>query len=126
MTPHNRWWARIEAVANLLASGSITVNTTTGGSTPITPNHTFADVNGNTAIIAANANRKYLLIVNDSDTIIYINLGGAGVVNQGIRINAGGGSYEMSAGCGNLYTGAINANHGGGAANKRVLLTEGV
>jgi len=87
--------------------------------------HTNINVNGNTNIIAANTSRKYLLIVNDSDTVIYLVLGGVATVPAGIRLNANGGSYEMSLQQGNVYTGAINANHGGGAVNKVLLLTEG-
>ena len=90
-----------------------------------TPAHTNVNVNGNTPIIVANDGRKYLLIVNDSDTVIYLTLGGAATVPAGIRLNASGGSYEMSLQLGNIYRGAINANHGGGAADKVLLLTEG-
>jgi hypothetical protein len=76
------------------------------------------------AMLAANANRKYALIVNDSDTVIYIKIGAAAVLNQGIRINANGGSYEMSNAIGNLNTGAINGI--ASAAAKNVIVTEGV
>jgi len=91
-----------------------------------TAGHTNVNVNGNTNIIAANASRKYLLIVNDSDTVIYLVLGGNATVPAGIRLNANGGSYEMSPQFGNLWNGSINANHGGGAVNKILLLTEGI
>lgn len=76
------------------------------------------------AMLAANANRKYALIVNDSDTDIYIKIGASAVMNQGIRINANGGSYEMSHSFGNLNTGAINGITS--AAGKNVIVTEGV
>jgi len=91
-----------------------------------TPTHTAVNVTTTTgAVLASNANRLYALLVNDSDTVIYIKLGAAAVANQGIRLNADGGSYEMSAMLGNLYTGAINGIHAG-TDNKVILLTEGV
>jgi len=77
------------------------------------------------AALAANTSRKYALFINDSDTVIYLKLGAAAVANQGIRLNAAGGSYEMTAPMGNLFTGAVNAIHGG-TGNKTLLVTEGV
>jgi len=123
--PNNRWLARILEIMNDLEAGSIVVSST-AGTTPITPTHAAVNVNGDTVVIAANADRRYLLIINDSDTDVYLNLGAAAVVNTGIRLNAGGGSYEIAGANGNLYRGAINANHGGGAVNKVLLVTEGV
>ena len=91
-----------------------------------TPTHTVISVTTSSSVaLAANANRLYALLVNDSDTEIYIKLGATAVANQGIRLNAFGGSYEMSAMLGNLYTGAINAIHAG-TGNKVLLLTEGM
>jgi len=91
-----------------------------------TPTHTAVNVTvASGAVLAANANRKYALLVNDSDAVIYIKLGAAAVANQGIRINAAGGNYEMSSLLGNLYTGVINGIHAG-AGNKALLMTEGV
>lgn len=75
-----------------------------------------------TAVLAANANRKSALLVNDSDSVIYIKIGAAAVLNQGIRLNANGGSYEMSAINGNLDTRAINGISSG--AGKVLLVTE--
>lgn len=76
-----------------------------------------------TAALAANTNRVGALLVNDSDTTIYLKLGAAAVVNQGIRLNANGGSLEMNAALGNLYSGAVNAIHGG-VGSKVLLVTE--
>lgn len=91
-----------------------------------TVTHTEKAVATSTAVaIVATAARKYLLLVNDSDQIIYLGLGAAAVLNKGIRLNAGGGSYEMSFKLGNLFTGAINAIHGG-ADTKNLMMTEGV
>lgn len=76
-----------------------------------------------TAVLAANADRKYALLVNDSDAVIYIAIGAAAALNAGIRLNAGGGSYEMYAANGNLDTRAINAITA--SAGKILLVTEG-
>jgi hypothetical protein len=75
-------------------------------------------------VLAANSSRKYALIVNDSDTTIYLKLGSAAAVHEGIRINANGGYFEMGAAQGNLYTGAVNAVHDG-VGDKTLLVTEG-
>jgi hypothetical protein len=72
---------------------------------------------------AANTDRIGLLLVNDSDTTIYIKIGAAAVLNQGIRLNANGGSFEMNAALGSLASGAVNAIHGG-SGTKALLVTE--
>lgn len=61
--------------------------------------------NTSTTILSATANRKSVVIVNDSDESIYLALGNTALMNQGIRINANGGAYEI--GSTNLYIGAI-------------------
>jgi len=76
-----------------------------------------------TTILAANANRKYALIVNDSDTVIYLALGAAASVNSGIRLNANGGAYEIN--WTNLYKGAIYGIHAATGLTKRVVVVEG-
>ena len=87
--------------------------------------HTAATIGATTGVaLAANANRKYALLVNDSDSVIYIKFHAAAVASEGIRINANGGSYEMSAQNGNLDVRAINAIST--AAGKVLLVTEGV
>ena len=91
-----------------------------------TPAHTAPSIGTTTTLaLAANANRLYALLVNDSDTTIYFKLGEAAVLNTGIRLNANGGSYEISKELGNLYTGIINAIHGG-TGSKVLLVAEGV
>jgi len=88
-----------------------------------TPTHTSATAGtASSAMLAANLARKYALIQNDSDTVVYIALGADAVANKGIRLNISGGAYEMSPALGNLYTGAINAI---ASASKTVLVTEG-
>ena len=74
-----------------------------------------------TVVLAANANRKYALIVNDSDTVVYLAIGAAAVLNSGIRLNAGGGSYEVN--WTNLHALAINGISS--IAAKIVTVTEG-
>jgi len=59
-----------------------------------------------TVILAANAARKYLAIVNDSDEAIYLAFGAAAVMNRGIRLNANGGCFEAIGA--NLTQQAIN------------------
>lgn len=71
--------------------------------------------NVSTEIFAANANRSYALIQNDSDTAMYIAFGTAAVASTGIRLNANGGSYEMSKAFNNLTGLAINGICSGAA-----------
>ena len=108
-------------------SGKLTdINNKISSGVYTTPTHTVVAVTTASGIaLAANANRLYALLINDSDTVIYIKLGATAVANQGIRLSAGGGSYEMSKKLGNLYTGVINAIHGG-TGDKTLLVTEGV
>jgi hypothetical protein len=89
----------------------------------ISPVHTVVSVgNTNTAVVAANPYRRYLLLVNDSDEKIYIKLGATAVLSQGIPI-APGASYEISPAKSNLYKGAINGICTTGGKN--LLVTEG-
>lgn len=91
----------------------------------ITLTHTTASVTTTSGqVLASNINRKYALLINDSDTTIYLKIGANAVANQGIRLNANGGYYEMLLGQ-NLATGAINAIHAG-VGSKTILVTEGV
>jgi hypothetical protein len=74
------------------------------------PTHTVEQV-GTTSIsvLAANPKRRYALLINDGTEVIYIKLGATAVKNEGIRINANGGCYEISPAKNNLYHGAIYA-----------------
>ena len=88
-----------------------------------TVTHTAVTVaNATTAVAAANADRKWLLIVNNSDETIYLKLGAAAVLNQGIRINAAGGALELTDR--SLYLGAVNGICASGG--KVALVSEGV
>lgn len=92
----------------------------------LTVTHTAVTVTGTTgAALAANANRVYACFQNISDTDMFIKLGAAAVASQGIQINSGGSSYELSRQTGNVYHGVVNVIHGG-TGNKTLLVTEGV
>lgn len=57
-----------------------------------------------TLIVAANEGRVEVTICNDHATqVLYLGLGVPAVANQGIRLNAAGGSYTTTS-----FTGAIN------------------
>ncbi|SRR5258706_5748438 len=77
-------------------------------------------------ILAANTNRKYLYIQNDSDTVVYLSFGtAAAVLNKGVRLSGttlAGNTYEMSKEKGNVFTGVIMGI--ASAASKTILLTE--
>ena len=118
-------WTAIALLKAILDAGGVGG----GGGVPAeitTPTHTAPPAGAASgALLAANANRIYALLINDSDTNVYIKLGAAAVLNQGIRLNANGGSYEMSLELGNLYRGAVNGIAASGSG-KVVLVTEGV
>ena len=77
-----------------------------------------------TAVLSANTARRYALFINDSDTTMYLFLGATAVANKGIRLNANGGSYEMTIGQGNIYQGAVKVICS--ATPKTLLVTEGI
>lgn len=85
--------------------------------------HTTVAV-GTTSILALQANlkRRYLLLINDSDTNIYLSFGLAAANGQGIRLNANGGSYELTPGI--ISTAEIYAISNAGTKN--LLITEGI
>jgi len=75
-----------------------------------------------TVVLAANPLRHDAVFVNDSNKPIYLARGNDAVLNQGIRLNAEGGSYEINRD--NLFRGAINAIAEGGAKN--LTVSEGI
>lgn len=85
--------------------------------------HTVVTV-GTTSVqlAAANLNRTYLLIINDSDTAVYLKFGATAVANEGIRLNASGGSLEISEVNGNLDNRVVNGIST--AITKLVLIAE--
>jgi len=78
-----------------------------------------------TDALAGDAARCYALLINDSDTDIYLKLDGSdAAVNEGVVVKADGGYYEMSGAFGNLTTAKITAIQGG-SGTKRLLVTSG-
>lgn len=66
-----------------------------------------------TEVLASNPNRRYAVIINDSSEVMWLAFGEDAVANSGIRLNAGGGSFEMGHAFGNLTQAAVNAIHAG-------------
>ena len=71
-------------------------------------------------VLEENPRRRYCLLVNDSDATAYLMLGKIAVVNTGIRLNSGGGSYEIN--FTNPWAGKIYALSTG--ATKRLTILE--
>lgn len=112
----------VDQSGNAITSSNPLPATLTGS---ITETATAVSVGVATGVaLAANASRKYASFQNDSDTIIYLMISANAVLNQGIRLNANGGSYEMSPTTGNLDTRVVNAISSG--ASKNLLVLEGV
>ena len=63
--------------------------------------------NSSGAVLLANGNRKTANLVNDSDETIYLAKGEDAELNKGIRLNAGGGNFEINAS--NMWKGTVNA-----------------
>lgn len=74
-----------------------------------------------TVVLALNATRLFAQFVNDSTEEIYLAQGAAAVMNEGIRLNRAGGSFEIN--LTNLFTGAVNAICASGGMN--LTVTEG-
>lgn len=60
---------------------------------------------GSTLIVATNTARAYVAIVNDSANTVYLGIGTNAVLGKGIRLNANGGSFEMTPD--GIFTGPI-------------------
>jgi hypothetical protein len=76
--------------------------------------------NTSTLVLAADLKREHLLLINDSDEIMYIAFGQPAVANTGIRLNANGGQFEM---VDTVYKQAIYGICASG--NKKILVTAG-
>lgn len=89
-------------------------------SNPIDVTNTKVSIgSSSTSVLSANETRKHVVFVNDSDEDIYLSLSDTAVINEGIRLNAHGGSYEIN--LNNLYTGAISAICASGSKNLTVV-----
>lgn len=75
-------------------------------------------------VLPADVSREYALFTNDSDTAIYLNFSSASstVANYVVRLNATGGTYEMSANLGNLYSGQVWASSTAAAKVMKTLV----
>jgi hypothetical protein len=74
------------------------------------------------AALAANDNRNFLLLVNDHATqVIYVAIDTVATVNNGIRINAAGGSHQFAV---KVPLGALTCIASG--ATTPLLISEGV
>jgi len=97
-----------------------------GGRTKTGEDLTFTNTkisvgSSSTAILSENLDRKYMALVNDSDEPIYIGIGEAAVLNEGIRLNNGGGTYELVGP--DLHSNAINGISTSGSKN--ITVAEG-
>lgn len=86
----------VEAAVAALAVANIDSSTETAVAVQVTT----------TEILAANALRGDVDLVNDGDDPIYLARGNDAVLGSGIRLNGNGGSYHI--GRNNLFLGAIN------------------
>lgn len=93
----------------------------------ITPTHSTHNATvAVTTALAANTNRRYLLLQNNSDTNIRFTLDGTNPsATNGITLYANGQSLEFGAHYGNNVQGAVKVIHFG-AGNKALDITEGV
>lgn len=121
----------LAAGANVI--GKVGIDQTTPGTTnavqlaqaSLTMTHSnFTVTTTSATYLATNANRKYARFQNDGATIIYLNFGATAVAGQGIRLEANGGVFEISAANGNLTTGGVRAIVASGTS--LLLITEGV
>lgn len=104
--------SRLDLIVNRLKYGYIT---------SIKPGMPWVMVGTTSAVVLdEDANRKFALLINDSDTTIYLALGKHAKLNAGIRLAPHGGYYEV-----NLDQAYIGKIYGiCSAANKRLLVTE--
>lgn len=98
---------------------------TISGGGPNYANPTFVSVGVVSAqVIAANILRKQLLLVNDSDSPIYLGFAGdPAVVGSGTRLNANGGSLQVG-GPGGIALDTSQINGIAGAASKNMTIQE--
>lgn len=90
----------------------------------------MADGNGavnvndeSTPVLAANEDRSYACIVNDSDAVIYLAIDAPAILHSGIRLNANGGTYEITSI--NLHKLAVNGIHEATGEQKVLTKVEG-
>jgi len=113
-------WDYINRRENPDGSSSLRVSDSNEFSSATTPAAVSVLATSTTAL-AASTSRRFALFVNDSDETIYLTLGATAVLNRGIRLNAGGGNYEINST--NLYTGVVSSICASGSKN--LLVTSG-
>lgn len=89
----------------------------------MTPAHTTVTVTSTSGTaLAASADRVFACLMNDSNRDMWVNLGATAVANQGIRLNADGGTLELTGP--SVYLGVIYVIHNS-TGNKTLLVTQG-
>jgi len=89
------------------------------GKVPFATNTGVTVGSSSTVALALNHQRLEAIFVNDSDEVIYLFRGTPAVLNQGIRLNASGGSYIED-----VYLGAFTAICASGSKVLTVSETE--
>lgn len=84
-----------------------------------TATNTKATVGAASSVISTAKRRVSLMLVNDSDSAIYVAKGGTAALNEGIRLNAYGGSTVIED-----WDGAVAAISSG--ASKNIAICETV
>lgn len=93
------------------------------GTLPNKLTNTFATVGATSSLVlAADEDRIYACFVNDSDSPIYLSLGEAAVVGNGIALTTKGSGYEILPE--NLYRGNVYAISTGAGKNLTVCSGE--
>jgi len=83
---------------------------------------TATTLTASATIVAANADRRYLSIQNDDDTVAYLGIGEDAVLNAGHRLNASGAEFILSGAAGNLDTRSVSVISS--AAGKKLIIKE--
>lgn len=99
-------------------------NVTVSLNSPVRATFTESVVTAGTVsvnVLNGNASRRFLQVVNDSDTIVYLSLQGiAATANKGTRLNANGGNIVLDHVVPTATVSAITS-----ADAKTILVTEG-
>lgn len=98
------------------SSGRLSVVTDKSGDVTSATNTKVSVGDTSTTVLVLNTARIAAILVNDSDEEIYINLSGTAVMNEGIRLNAYGGSLIETE-----YTGLITGICASGTKNLTVV-----
>lgn len=95
------------------------LNINTGLNTANSVLNTFATIGlTSTLVLAANSQRRWLFLVNDSDENIYVSLGSAAVVGSGILLTPGGGALTLDTA--SMFAGDVYAICASGGKNLTV------